>query len=329
MSVFIIAEAGVNHNGDMEIAKKLIEAAKDVGADAVKFQSFTSDGLLSEDVKLEHVEGGSLIKLFDSVSLSVDDHIMLKEYCDNVGIEFMSTPFDFERADLLERLGVARFKIASCDINNIPFLKYVARKGRPMIVSTGTASIREVQDAYFNMTKHIPDDRIHLLHCVANYPTELKDVNLARMLQIQQYITTQVGFSDHTLGNLSSTIAALWGAQVIERHFTLDKMMPGPDQKLSSEPAEFKQLVHDIRNIQYFTKQIGDISDAEREIALLIRRSIVSAYNIRRGTTLTHDLVAYKRPGTGLAPGRIGELIGRKTKRDIKKNERLKIEDFV
>lgn len=269
---FIIAEAGVNHNGDMSIAKRLIEEAKDCGADAVKFQSFTSEGLLSEDVKLEHVEGGSLMKFFDSVALSKQDHAMLMDHCDKIGIEFMSTPFSFEAADLLDKFGVKRFKIASCDIDNIPFLEYVAKKEKPMIVSTGTASMDEIEAAYYTIKKYLDRSDICMLHCVANYPTKLEDANIKRMNVIVTHLGSpafiNVGFSDHTQGNIASLVAVSNGAKVVEKHFTLDKKMKGPDHIFSADPQEMRNLIMQIRDVEKCLVFKGDVVENEKEITI-------------------------------------------------------------
>ena len=328
---FIIAEAGINHNGDMKIALQLINRAKDCGVDAIKFQSFTSDGLLSEDVKLEHVEGGSLIKLFDSVALSRSDHVFLKKYCDEVGIEFMSTPFSFEAADLLDDLGVERFKIASCDINNLPFLEYVAKKGKPMIVSTGTASADEIEEAYNVISEHIRPINLTFLHCVANYPTKLENANLLRMKEIEMHemIDCLIGFSDHTQGIAASTAAVALGANVIERHFTLDRAMNGPDHNLSSDPIEFKRLVNMIRDVEKcLIHDNGEVAKSEKEITPLIRRSIVAARDIGVGEVISAEEITYKRPGTGLPPGMYVEVIGKQANREIKENEQIRMEDL-
>jgi len=328
---FIIAEAGVNHNGDMSIAKRLIEEAKECGADAVKFQSFTSEGLLSEDVKLEHVEGGSLKKFFDSVALSKQDHALLMDHCDKVGIEFMSTPFSFEAADMLDELGVKRFKIASCDINNIPFLEYVAKKGKPMIVSTGTASADEIEEAYNVISEHIRPINLTFLHCVANYPTKLENANLLRMKEIEMHemIDCLIGFSDHTQGIAASTAAVALGANVIERHFTLDRAMNGPDHNLSSDPIEFKRLVNMIRDVEKcLIHDNGEVAKSEKEITPLIRRSIVAARDIGVGEVISAEEITYKRPGTGLPPGMYVEVIGKQANREIKENEQIKMEDL-
>lgn len=322
--VFIIAEAGVNHNGDIEIAKKLIEKAKEVGANAVKFQSFTADGLLSEDVKLEHVKGGSLKNFFNSVSLSYENHQELKKYCDDVGIEFMSTPFDFGKADLLNDLGVNRFKVASCDINNLPFLKYIAKKGKTMIVSTGTAAMWEIKVAYDMIREHLPEDKIYMLHCVSNYPTKLEDANINRMIAMKQLVGNNVGYSDHTQGIIAALVAVSHGAKVIERHFTLDNNMDGPDHLLSSDPLEFGLMVGGIERVEKCLN--GNITEEEKNITPLIRRSIVAARDIEAGEILSADEITYKRPGTGLAPGEKDNVVGKIANADIKENEQIKIE---
>ncbi|MCW7999959.1 N-acetylneuraminate synthase, partial [Clostridium sp. cpc1] len=251
---FIIAEAGVNHNGNIDIAKKLVDAAVEAGVDAIKFQSFKAGNLVTKSAKKaeyqkETTGNGNQFEMLKKLELSYKEHIILKKYCEEKGIMFISTPFDFESADLLEKLNIPLYKISSGDLTNIPLLKYIAKFNKPMIVSTGMANLGEVEIAV-NAIKEGGNDKITLLHCTSNYPTACEDVNLNAILTLKNAFKLPVGYSDHTIGIEIPIGAVAMGTKVIEKHFTLDKNMEGPDHRASLEPNELKEMVKNIRNIE-------------------------------------------------------------------------------
>jgi N-acetylneuraminate synthase len=327
--VFMIAEAGVNHGGDLSVADQLIEAAARAGADAVKFQTFSADRLVTPDARKasyqkETTGEGSQHAMLKRLELSADDHRHLLETCAAHDIEFMSTPFDEESADLLETLGVSAYKVSSGDLTNLPFLRYLADKGRPLIVSTGMANIGEVEDA----VSAVEGADLTLLHCVSNYPTEPAHVNLKAMETLRCF-GHPVGYSDHTLGIEFPIAAVALGATVIEKHFTLNRSLPGPDHRASLEPGELAEMVRAIRNIE---AGLGDgrkrPAPGEDETAAVARKSLVAARDIASGEVLTEELVTARRPGTGLSPKFLSMVVGRRAARDIAENELLRLADL-
>lgn len=320
---FVIAEAGVNHNGDPRLARKLIDAAANAGADAVKFQTFKADQLVTPDAAKADYQvkqtgaAESQLQMLQKLELSAPDHRELAGYADARGILFMSTPFDEDGADLLDDMGVAVFKVPSGELTNLPFLQYIARKGKPMIVSTGMASLGEVEAAV-QAIEETGNEEFVLLHCVSNYPANPADVNLRAMLTLQNAFNIAAGYSDHTVGNYVSLAAVALGACVIEKHLTLDCRMAGPDHAASSEPAEMAALIRGIRTIESALghgrkQQTG----SERSTAAVARKSLVAARAIPAGAVLTADTIAVKRPGTGLPPTLRPVLLGRKAKQAI------------
>ena len=328
MKTLIIAEAGVNHNGNLAVARRLIDVAADAGADLVKFQTFSADRLViasAEKAEYQKAAGGgeSQHAMLRRLELTREMHEALIEHCKSRGIEFFSTPFDRESVDLLADLGLDCFKIASGEITNLPLLRHVGRRGGRVILSTGMASLAEVRAALAALeAAGTPRDRITVLHCNTEYPTPMADVNLRAMLTMRDELGVAIGYSDHTAGIEVAIAAVALGASVIEKHFTLDRNLPGPDHKASIEPAELKAMVAAIRNIE---KAMGDgvkrASVSETKNMAVARKSLVAARAIRAGEPFSEDNVAVKRPGTGVSPMRWDDVIGRKATRDFAPDE--------
>jgi len=316
--VFVIAEAGVNHNGDLAMARRLVDAAVEAGADAVKFQAFKAEDVVSVGAaKAEYqvaTSGGgeSQLDMVRKLELSGAAFRELQAYCTQRGILFLATPFDFGSADLLADMNVPLFKISSGEVTNLPFLEYVARKGKPLIVSTGMCFLGEVDEAVRLLQGAGCEDLV-LLHCTSNYPTRPEDVNLRAMQTLGAAFGFPVGYSDHTIGIAVPQAAVALGACVIEKHFTLDRTLPGPDHPASLEPHELTAMVRGIRVVE---AALGDPIKrrvaSEDAVAQVARRSLVASRDLPAGTVLTRDLIAIKRPGTGLQPELLGHLVGRK-----------------
>lgn len=331
--IFIIAEAGVNHNGDMNTAKKLIDAACEAGADAVKFQTFKAENLVVKDApkaeyQKETTGSGSQFEMLKKLELSFEDHVRLKEYCDRKRIVFLSTPFDFESVDLLEKVGVQYYKISSGDLTNIPLLEYIARLQKPMIVSTGMANLGEVEMAVKAINKYM-NKNLYLLHCTSNYPTSYGDVNLNAMLTLKNAFKLPVGYSDHTIGVEIPIAAAALEAKIIEKHFTLNRGMEGPDHRASLEPEQLKKMVNSIRNIE---KALGDgikrCNVSEEKSKFVSRKSVVAKKFIKKGEIILSDMVDIKRPEGGISPNRIKNVIGNKALNDIQEDSLIKWNDI-
>ena len=320
---FVLAEAGVNHNGDLGLARKLIEAAAEAQASAIKFQTFKAANLVTRDApkasyQLETTSAGeSQYDMLCRLELSPAAHTELIAHCTKHRLLFLSTPFDEESADLLEKLGVAAFKIPSGEITNLPFLEHVARKQKPILLSTGMSDLSEVETAVRRIRAQGNND-IVVLQCVSNYPANPADVNLRAMATMASACNVLVGYSDHTLGNEASLAAVAIGACVIEKHFTLDRNLPGPDHKASLEPDELKALVRSIRIVEATLgngiKQPAPSEENTRQVA---RKSLVAAGDLVAGTRLKPEMVAIKRPGTGLAPALRDTLVGRTLNTDV------------
>ena len=328
---FVIAEAGVNHNGNVDLAFQLVDAAIAAGADAVKFQTFiASEVITAQAVKAEYQkqttgEQESQLEMVQRLELSFGDFRKLKMYCDDQGITFLSTPFDFKSVDFLDGLGVVAFKIASGDLTNHPLLRHVAAKGRPVILSTGMSDMDEVRDAL----AVLHDVDVILLQCVTNYPAAAEDINLRAMLSMKSAFDVNVGYSDHTLGIEVALAAVALGACVIEKHFTLDKNFAGPDHRASLEPEEFKAMVEGIRKVEASLGNGQKVPAAsEAANAAVARRSIVAARDISKGTLITSAEIAFKRPGTGLPPGMVDQILGKTARVDVKAGTLLKLEDI-
>lgn len=328
-TTFIIGEAGVNHNGSLDMAKKLVDVAVVAGCNAVKFQTFKADNLVSKSAKkakyqIENTgESESQYEMIKRLELTKEFHIDLINYCKSKNIMFLSTPFDEECADLLDELGVEVFKIPSGEITNLPFLRYVANKGKPIILSTGMSYLGEVEEAV-NEIKKIKDVEIILLHCTSNYPADFEDVNLNAMKTIKNAFNLQVGYSDHTKGIEVSIAAVAMGAKVIEKHFTLDRELDGPDHKASLIPEELKSLVLSIRNIEKaFGNGIKKPAESETDTKEVARKSIIAGVKIQKGTVLSPEMLRIKRPGKGISPKYIEEIIGFECKEDIEEEQYL------
>lgn len=329
MSVFIIAEAGVNHNGSLEIAKKLIDAAVIAGADAVKFQTFKTENLVSVDAQKAQYQkettnqDESQFQMLKRLELDVTSHNELIVYCKEEKIIFLSTPFDLESIDLLEELGLEIFKIPSGEITNLPYLRKIGKLNKQIILSTGMSTLYEVEEALNILIKvGTKKEKITVLHANTQYPTPMCDVNLKAMLTIKNALNVEVGYSDHTLGIEVDIAAVALGATVIEKHFTLDKGMEGPDHKASLEPNELAEMVKSIRNIeQALGSDEKKSSHSESENIQIVRKSIVASSDIKKGEIFSENNLAAKRPGTGISPMKWDEVIGQKAQRDYKKDE--------
>jgi N,N'-diacetyllegionaminate synthase len=331
---FVIAEAGVNHNGDLALARSLIDAAVLARADAVKFQTYRTERLVAANASKADYQkrttggGESQAVMLKKLELSFDAFRELAGYCRERGILFLSTPFDEESADFLFELGVPAFKIGSGELTNLPFMQHVALKGLPMIVSTGMADLSDVEAAVLAL-RRAGNSQIILLHCVSAYPADPATVNLRAMRALARQFNVPVGFSDHTRGVEVAVGAAALGACVLEKHFTLDRRLPGPDHAASLDPRELAEMVNAVRTVQAaLGNGIKQPVEAERDVALASRRSLVAARAIRAGAKLAADDVQMRRPGTGLSPSRLCELAGRTVRVDIPSGSQLKLEMF-
>lgn len=314
----IIAEAGVNHNGSIDMAKRLIEAAVEAGVDYVKFQTFKSEKLVSRHAaKADYQKantGGedSQLKMLQQLELSRDDHFLLIEHCKKCGIKFLSTAFDLESIEFLHSLNLDLWKIPSGEITNLPYLRSIAQKGGRVIMSTGMCDLSDIEAALKVLISNgTPEENITLLHCNTEYPTPWNDVNLRAMHDIAKRFNVPVGYSDHTRGIEVPIAAVALGATVIEKHFTLDNNLPGPDHKASLEPHQLKAMVDAIRHIECAlgsgTKQV---SESERKNMAIARKSIVAATEIKEGELFTPQNITVKRPGGGISPMKWDEVIG-------------------
>ena len=318
MSVFIIAEAGVNHNGSVDLAKQLIDVAVDSGADAVKFQTFKAENLVSKNTqKAEYQKQTtnpleSQLDMLKKLELDVDVHKKLIKYCNAKGILFLSSPFDHDSIDLLNELGIEVFKIPSGEITNLPYLRRIGSLAKQVILSTGMSTLKEVGDALTILVDSgTKKENITVLHANTMYPTPMEDVNLNAMLTIQREFGVDIGYSDHTLGIEVDIAAVAMGASIIEKHFTLDNAMEGPDHKASLEPEELKAMVSAIRNIEKALGSNEKILSPSEEVNLNIaRKSIVASCPIRKGELLSEKNISTKRPGTGISPMKWDEIIG-------------------
>jgi N-acetylneuraminate synthase len=331
---FIIAEAGVNHNGELKLAKKLVDVAVEAGADAVKFQTFNTKELVAENAeKPEYQEETtdkqeSQFAMLEKLELSLEDHYELKRYCKGKEILLLSTPFDFKSVDLLEELKVPLYKVGSSDTNNLPLLKYIAEKGKPIILSTGMSNLSEVEAAVDTIQK-TGNNNLILLHCVSNYPAHYQEVNLKAIDTLRQTFKVPVGYSDHTLGIEVPIAAVSRGAAIIEKHFTLDKEMEGPDHQASLEPKELKQMVTSIRNVeQSLGTGIKKPTKSEEENKKTVRKSLIANQKISCGEILTREKIKIKRPGTGLSPEFLNIVLGMEVKREISADNPLSWEDL-
>lgn len=330
MSVYIIAEAGVNHNGSFELACKLVDAAKKAGVDCIKFQTFKSKNLVSHTAqKAEYQKNttgaGPQVDMLKKLELSYEEFLALKDYCDKIGICFLSTPFDLDSIEFLNSIDMPFWKIPSGEVTNYPYLVTLAKTGKPVVMSTGMCDIKEIQEA-ISVLRENGAKEIKLLHCNTEYPTPFEDVNLRAMQTMREAFGLEVGYSDHTKGIEVPIAAVALGATVIEKHFTLDRNMEGPDHKASLEPHELAKMVSSIRNIE---RALGNgdktPSPSERKNIIVARKSIVAAKNIKVGEILTEENITVKRPGTGISPMKWNEVLGTKAIRDFEEDELIEI----
>lgn len=328
----IIAEAGVNHNGSIEMAKRLIDAAAVAGVDYVKFQTFKAEELVTKDAKQAEYQqrnaaDDSQYTMLKKLELTPRQHEELITYCKQKGVRFLSTAFDLESIEYLHSLHLGLWKIPSGEITNYPYLKKIAQYGEPVIMSTGMCSMDDVEQALNVLLKNgLTKEQITLLHCNTEYPTPMQDVNLKAMMQMRDKFGVKVGYSDHTKGIEVPIAAVAMGADVIEKHFTLDRTLPGPDHKASLEPNELNAMVDAIRNIE---QALGDgqkhVSVSEEKNMAIARKSIVASKDIKRGELLTEENLTTKRPGSGISPMRWEEVIGTKAIRDFAEDELIEI----
>lgn len=327
---FIIAEAGVNHNGSVDLAKELIDVAKDAGADAVKFQTFKAEDLVTEKAEKADYQrhttapDESQYQMLKNLELSHQDFRTLSQYARKKEIVFLSTPFDQASVDLLDGTGMAAFKIPSGEITNIPLLRYVARKKKPILLSTGMSTLGEVEEAV-NCLQNQGNSEIVLFHCLTQYPAPIEDANLQAMQTLHCSFKLPVGFSDHTPGIVASIAAVALGACIIEKHFTLDKAMPGPDHSASLEPHELKAMVDGIRDVERaMGNGLKSPTPAEQIIKRTIRKSIVAAKEIPSGAVIDESMLAIKRPGTGIEPKYWNDILGKRTRISIPRDHLIR-----
>lgn len=330
MGIYIIAEAGVNHNGSFDLACKLVDEAKKAGVDCIKFQTFKAEKLVSHSAKKAEYQkkatgDSSQQDMLKQLELSFDQFVQLKDYCDKVGIAFLSTPFDFDSLAFLDTIEMPFWKIPSGEVTNYPYLVALAKTGKPIVMSTGMCTMEEIGQA-LKVLQENGAGEIKLLHCNTEYPTPFEDVNLTAMADIRNTFALEVGYSDHTKGIEIPVAAAALGATVIEKHFTLDKNMEGPDHKASLEPCELAEMVRTIRNIE---KALGDgvkrPSKSEEKNKPIARKSIVAQKFIAKGETLTADNLTVKRPGEGISPMQWEKVLGTKAIRDFSPDELIEV----
>ena len=329
--VFIIAEAGVNHNGDVRLAKKLIDAAKSAGVDAVKFQTFKAERLVAKVAqKAEYQKqttgsDESQLEMLKKLELSFENFKDIKKYCEEKELLFLSTPFDFDSIDFLERLDMPIYKVPSGEITNLPYLMKIANTGKPVIMSTGMSDLDEVRLA-LEVLRNNGAGTVTLLHCNTQYPTPFEDANLKAIRTLKERFGTAVGYSDHTLGIEAPIAAIALGATVIEKHFTLDKSLEGPDHQASLDPQELKAMVTSIRNIEI---ALGDgikkPSKSETPNQEVARKSIVARRNIVKGEIFSEDNLTVKRPGHGISPMKWFEVLGTSAERDFNEDELIEL----
>jgi len=323
---FIIAEAGVNHNGNINLAKRLVDVAIQAGADAVKFQTFKAEDVVTETAeKAEYQKKTtgaeeSQFVMIKRLELGERDFKKLFDYSHSRGIIFLSSPFDKRSVDLLDKLGVPAFKIASGEITNLPLIKYIAQKGKPIILSTGMSTMAEIKEALQVINDEGTRDVV-LLHCITSYPAKVESSNLRAMRTLRRAFKLPVGLSDHTIGITVPIAAVALGAAALEKHFTLDKNLPGPDHKASLTPEGLNQMIMVVRQVEKaMGNGIKSPTEEEEEIKRVVRRSIVARVDIPKGTFITEEMLDIKRPGIGIEPKYLDLIVGRKARRNIKKD---------
>ena len=330
MSVYIIAEAGVNHNGSFDLACRMIDAAKKAGVDCIKFQTFNSRNLVTRDArKAEYQQkttgDSSQEEMLKKLELTHDEFLALKKHCDAIGIRFLSTPFELESIDFLNTIDMPFWKIPSGEITNYPYLLAIAKTGKPVVMSTGMCEMDEI-GAAIKVLKENGTKDIKLLHCNTEYPTPFEDVNLRAMRTMRDTFGLEVGYSDHTPGIEVPIAAVAMGATIIEKHFTLDRNMEGPDHKASLEPDELAAMVRAIRNVEVaLGTGTKEPSDSEKKNIAIARKSLVAAKKIRKGELLTAENLTAKRPGSGVSPMKWPEVIGTNAVRDFEEDELIEL----
>ncbi len=333
---YVIAEIGSNHNGDMQLCRKMIDVAKQCGADAVKFQSWSKQSLISKTEYARNTEYadkkrhfGSLEAMVERYQFTVQQHAEVNEYCHSIGIHFLSSSFAPAEVDLLDELDVPAFKIASMDINHLPLLEYTASKGRPVLLSTGMATLGEIEQAVDVLQRH-GSGPVVLLHCVSIYPPPYEIINLRNIPMLMQAFDLPVGFSDHTFGTTIPLAAVAMGASIIEKHFTLDKEMDGWDHAISADPHELEVIVREGRNVQMaLGSSVRVVAPVEMEKRKKFRRRVVVRREMHQGETLTMADLDFKRPGTGIHPTEVAYVVGRKLARDVDEDHELDWPDLV
>ncbi|MBR3139407.1 MAG: N-acetylneuraminate synthase [Methanobrevibacter sp.] len=328
-STFIIAEIGVNHNGSIELAKNMIKSASRCGVDAVKFQTFRSEDLVTENAKTadyqqKYANESSQLEMLKKLELTFEDFKELKDYASKCNVMFISSPFDINSVDLLENLNVSLYKLGSGELNNFELIDYVQKTNKPIILSTGMATLEEIKETYDFIENK---ENLIILHCITGYPTSFEEANLNFIKTLQDEFDVPIGFSDHSPGIELPIAAVALGACVVEKHFTLDKTLEGPDHKASLNPIEFKAMVDAIRNVEV---AMGDgvrrFSENELEIKKIARKSIILNEDVSEGMTIEKKMLTIKRPGTGIAPKYINQVIGKRVNQDLNKNTVLKWE---
>lgn len=329
--ICIIAEAGVNHNGSVELAREMINKAKEAGVDYIKFQTFIPEKLVSKHASKANYQidntgnNESQLEMLKSLALTNEQFIELKSYCDSIGIGFISTPFDLSSLDFLSKLNMDFWKVPSGEITNLPYLEKIAETGMDVVLSTGMCDLSEI-NAAIEVLENKGSKNITLLHCNTQYPTPIEDVNLNAMNTIRLATKKEVGYSDHTVGILIPIAAAAMGATVIEKHFTLDKNMVGPDHKSSLDPTELKEMVKAIRNIEVaLGSGIKTPSDSEVQNISAARKSIVAKRNINAGEVFTEDNITVKRPGSGISPMNWYSVIGQKANKNYMEDDLIEL----
>ena len=335
----IIAEAGVNHNGSFDLAKKLVESAASSGADYVKFQTFKTELNISKTAKKAKYQiintknkVETQFEMVKKLELSFDEFLKIKLFCDKLKIGFLSTGFDFESVDFLDSLGMDYFKVPSGDITNKPLLKHIASKKRPIILSTGMANMNEIEMALDILTKYgCEKKQITVLHCNTEYPTPFEDVNLKAMNSIGEFLGVNIGYSDHSLGISVPIAAVALGAKIIEKHFTLDKNLEGPDHKCSLNPDELKKMVTSIRDVEKSLSGDGnkEPSKSEKVNIDIARKSLHINTTLKQGETLKEEHIICLRPGDGISPMNIDQVLGLKIKKDLNSFTKLQITDLI
>ena len=331
MSVFIIAEAGVNHNGSLETAKKMVDVAKNAGVDCIKFQTFVSKLLVAKNAeKADYQKEQTLVdesqyEMLKKLELSFDEFKALNDYCKERGILFMSTAFDMESIDFLESLNMSCWKIPSGEITNLPYLEKIAKVGKPIILSTGMCDLNDIKAALFVLTDNGAED-ITVLHCTSEYPAPYEEVNLLAMHTIKETFNVKIGYSDHTKGIEIPIAAVALGATVIEKHFTLDPNMEGPDHRASIDPSELQQMVTAIRHVEVaLGNGVKLATDSEKRNSKVARKSIVAKCAINKGDLLTENNLTVKRPGNGITPMRWYDVVGTKAIKDFSEDDLIEL----